>query len=193
MCLPQLCTPSRPVVRPSNGLSPAPFCGVEGGASTRRAGSANRGAMAESLINQVQAPGKRAALIADAEKVLEEEVADKSGLGGIAIKTAFKVIKGVSPGFIHDVIDHLLDDFLKQLDPVYQRAIGQGLSPGGLMVKESPAVASALLSITDSKAARANSDLVKKTYEKLRPTAQKNVEAAAPRLAKLLDKHAATG
>ncbi|HXS16955.1 MAG TPA: hypothetical protein VN764_07190 [Polyangiaceae bacterium] len=149
--------------------------------------------MAEPLNNQMKAPDKRSALISDAERVLDEEVADKSGLTGIAIKTAFKVVKGVRPGFIRDVIDHLLDDFLKQLDPVYQRSVAQGLSPGGLMVKESPAVAGALLSITDAKASRSSSDLVRKTYEKLRPMAQKNVEAAAPRLAKLLDKHAATG
>jgi hypothetical protein len=60
-----------------------------------------------------------------------------------------------------------------------------------LLVKESPAVAGALLSVTDRKAEKADSEMVKKTYNKLRPTAQKHVEAAAPRLAKLLDKHAA--
>lgn len=149
--------------------------------------------MAESLNDQMKAPDKRAALISDAEKVLDEEVADKSGLTGIAIKTAFKVVKGVRPGFIREVIDHLLNDFLKQLDPIYQRSVTQGLSPGGLMVRESGNVASALLGITDTKASRSSSDLIRKTYEKLRPMAQKNVEAAAPRLAKLLDKHAATG
>jgi hypothetical protein len=149
--------------------------------------------MAESLSDQMKAPDKRSALISDAEKVLDDEVADKSGLTGIAIKTAFKVVKGIRPGFIREVIDHLLNDFLKQLDPVYQRSLAQGLSPGGLVVRESAGVAGALLSITDAKAARSNSDLVRKTYEKLRPMAQKNVEAAAPRLAQLLDKHAATG
>src|SRR5690349_14792174 len=136
--------------------------------------------MAESLNDQMKAPDKRSALIADAEKVLDDEVADKSGLTGIAIKTAFKVVKGVRPGFIREVIDHLLNDFLKQLDPVYQRSLAQGLSPGGLMVRESASVASALLSITDAKASRSTSDLVRKSYEKLRPMAQKNVEAAAP-------------
>lgn len=149
--------------------------------------------MPESLLSQVKAPGKRAALVADAEKVLDAEVADKSGLGGIAIKTAFKVVKGVRPGFIRDVIEHLLDDFLAQVDPLYQRAVAQGLSPGELLEKEKSTVASALLSVTDAKAKRANSELVKKTYEKLRPSAQKQVEVATPRLATLLNRHFTTG
>jgi hypothetical protein len=33
--------------------------------------------------------------------------------------------------------------------------------------------------------------VIKKTYEKLRPMAQKQVEGATPRLANLLEKHAA--
>ena len=147
--------------------------------------------MPESLLTQMQAPGKRQALVSDAEKVLDEEVADKSGLSGIAIKTAFKIIKGIRPGFIREVIDSLLDDFLTKIDPVYQRALGQGLAPGALLDKERSTVASAMLGVTDSKAARSSSELIKKTYEKLRPTAQKHVEVAIPRLARLLDKHAA--
>lgn len=149
------------------------------------------GAMPESLLHQMQAPGKRQALISDAEKVLDQEVADKSGLSGMAIKTAFKVVKGIRPGFVRDVIDGLLDDFLKKVDPIYQKSIAEGRSPGALIETESSTLASALLGVTDAKAERANSDLIKKTYAKLRPTAQKHVEAAAPRLAKLLDQHAA--
>ncbi len=147
--------------------------------------------MPEPLLTQIQAPGKREALISDAQKVLDEEVADKSGLSGMAIKTAFKVIKGVRPGFIRDVIDALLNDFLTKIEPVYQQALSQGLSPGALLEKERSSVAGALLAVTDRKADKADSDLVRKTYAKLRPTAQKHVEAAAPRLARLLDKHAA--
>lgn len=147
--------------------------------------------MATSLSEQFQAPEKRAALIQDALAVLDAEVADKSGLSGIAVKTAFKVVKGVKPGFIEDVVKGLLPDFLTKVEPVYQRALEQGLPPGGLIEKEKREVAGALLSVTDGKAKRADSEIVRKTYEKLRPTAEKHVEAAAPRLAQLLNKHAA--
>ena len=51
-------------------------------------------------------------------------------------------------------------------------------------------VAEGLLSVTDRKAQKADSDVIKKAYEKLRPMAKGQVEAAAPRLARLLEKHA---
>ena len=51
-------------------------------------------------------------------------------------------------------------------------------------------VADALLSITDEKAKRAKSGMVKGTYDKLRGSAKKNVEAAVPRLAAMIEKHA---
>jgi hypothetical protein len=51
-------------------------------------------------------------------------------------------------------------------------------------------VADALLTISDGRAARAKNAGVKKAYEKLRPTAKKNVEAAVPRLGRLVAKYA---
>jgi hypothetical protein len=51
-------------------------------------------------------------------------------------------------------------------------------------------VADALLSITDAKAGHSKSGMVKGTYEKLRSSAKKNVEAAVPRLATVIEKHA---
>ena len=51
------------------------------------------------------------------------------------------------------------------------------------------AIAEALLGITDDRAARAPGGVVKKSYEKLRPTAKKHVEEAVPGVARLIDKH----
>ena len=52
-------------------------------------------------------------------------------------------------------------------------------------------VADALLTITDEKAKKSSSGAVKSAYERLRGTAKKNVEAAVPRLGKLVEKHTA--
>ena len=52
-------------------------------------------------------------------------------------------------------------------------------------------VADSLLAVTDRKSQKAKSQVVKSTYEKLRPSAKKQVEAACPRLAGLLERHAA--
>jgi len=135
-------------------------------------------------------PDKRPALIADALGVLDAEVADKSGLSGIAVKTAFKVVKGISPGFLREVVDHLLDDFLDALDPLYQEALKSGVAPRQHLQANPGRVADALLGITDRRAQRAKNQMVKATYEKLRGQAKKHVEAAVPRLGELFQRHA---
>jgi hypothetical protein len=134
---------------------------------------------------------KRAQVIDDACRVLDDEVADKGGISGLAIKGAFTVVKNVKPGFIREVVDALLDDFLKCLDPLYQEALTKGARPGAHLQANAGRMADALLGITDARAARAQRAVIKSTYDKLRPTAKKHVEAAAPRLAALLDRHTA--
>ena len=142
-----------------------------------------------SLKELLTTPEKRDRVVDDACDVLEKEVADKSGLSGVAIKTAFKVVKGVKPGFTRQGVSDLLDSFLDALNPLYQQALEKGEKPGAYLAAHATQMASALLEITDGKAERAKNAVVKKTYEKLRPTAQKHVEAAAPRIGALLDRH----
>lgn len=133
---------------------------------------------------------RRNAVIDDSLRVLDAEVDDKSGFSGIAIKTAFKLVKGVSPGFLRQVVDHLLDDFLIALDPIYQEALQQNVSPRAHLQNNPGRVADALLSITDARARNAKNQMIKATYEKLRGQAKKHVEAAVPRLGELFDRHA---
>jgi hypothetical protein len=135
---------------------------------------------------------KRQQVVDDACRVLDDEVSDKSGLSGLAIKGAYGVIKGIKPGFVREVVDGLLDDFLNCLDPLYQEALTRGVEPGAHLRANSGRVADALLAVTDGKAARSQRAVVKSTYEKLRPTAKKQVEAAVPRLAAMLDRHASS-
>lgn len=132
---------------------------------------------------------KRSRVIDDACRVLDQEVDDKSGLSGLAIKGAYKLVQGIKPGFVRQVVDHLLDDFLDALEPTYQEAIARNVSPGEHLKANSSRVADALLAVTDKRATRADNAVVKKTYDKLRPSAKKQVEAAAPRLADLLERH----
>lgn len=143
-----------------------------------------------SLIEQLGQDGTRKAVIDDALRVLDAEVDDKSGLGGLAVKGAYKVVKGISPGFLTHVVDRLLDDFLTAIDPVYQEAIQRGQSPGKYLVEHAGRVADGLLAVTDARAERTGQTVIRRTYEKLRPTAKKHVEAAMPRLGELLERHA---
>lgn len=142
------------------------------------------------LKELVQEADKRAAVVEDACKVLDLEVADKSGISGLAIKAGYKLIQGVKPGFVRQAVDDLLDDFLDALDPIFQEAVSAGKKPGAHLQSNAPRVADALLAITDRRAQKAQRAAIKGMYEKLRPTAKKHVEAAAPRLANMLEKHA---
>lgn len=132
---------------------------------------------------------KRGAVVEDALRVLDAEVADKGGLTGMGIKTAFKVVKGISPGFLRGIVNNLLDDFLDALDPIYQEAVAQGKAPRAHLEADRPRVANALLAITDARAQRAKNQTVRKAYDKLRGIAQKQVEAAVPRLGGLFERH----
>src|SRR5574339_397105 len=108
-----------------------------------------------SLREMLGSGDKRARLIDDSLSVAEAEVNDKTGLSGIAIKTAYKVVKGVSPGFLRQAVDHMLDQFLDALDPIYQEALARGVSPRQHLQSNPDRAADALLKITDDRAAKA--------------------------------------
>ena len=76
---------------------------------------------------------KRQAVIQDACVVLDREVADKSGLSGVAVRGAYTIVKGIKPGFVSEVIDALLDDFLDALQPLHIASIERGEAPGSFL------------------------------------------------------------
>jgi len=134
-------------------------------------------------------PGTRPKVVADAVRLIEEEVESKGGLSGIAIKGAFMVVKAVKPGFINEAVDHMLDDFVRRLEPFHTEAQQKNEPIGPFLNARASAVADALLAISDERAARAKNQTVKKAYEKLRPSGKKHVETAVPRLGRLIAKY----
>ena len=138
------------------------------------------------------APARRQRVLDDCVLLIDEEVAKKGGLSGMAIKGAFAIVKGVKPGFIREAMDHMLDDFAARLQPFYEGHLKDPSRPlDAHFIAHSGGVADALLGITDERSQRAKNAAVKKTYEKLRPTAKKHVEEAVPGLARLVAKHSA--
>jgi hypothetical protein len=133
-------------------------------------------------------PGVRTQVIADCERIIEEEVSSK-GLLGMPIKAAYAIVKAVKPGFVPEVIDHLLDDFARRLDPIYQQAKSRNEPVTAHFNARPGEVAEALLAITDERSQRTKNNMIKTTYEKLRPTGKKHVEAAVPRISRLVDKY----
>lgn len=142
-----------------------------------------------SLAEAVQDPKKRTEIVADCVTLIDEEVSSKGGLSGIAVKAGYAAMKGIKPGFIKEVVIKLMPEFAKALDPIWEDA-KKSDNPTSHFNNNKARVADALLAITDAKSKRAQSSMVRGTYEKLRGSAKKNVEEAVPRLGKLLQKHA---
>lgn len=133
---------------------------------------------------------KKPVVVDDCCSLIDAEVSEKSGISGLAIKAGYKVVKGVKPGFVKQVVIDLLPEFATALDPIYDEAKTKEKPVADFFSANSERVADALLAITDEKAAKSKSGVVKSTYDKLRGTAKKNVEAAVPRLGKMIEKHA---
>jgi hypothetical protein len=143
-----------------------------------------------SLPDVLTSDTKKPAVVDDCCALIDAEVKDKGGISGLAIKAGYGAVKGVKPGFIKHAVSDLLPDFAKALDPIYQDAKTQNRPVTEFFVANASRVAEALLTITDEKAKKSKHSIVKGTYEKLRGSAKKNVEAAVPRLGKMVETHA---
>ncbi len=141
-----------------------------------------------SLSESLKDEAKQAAVVAEAVKLVDEEVAAKSGLSGFAVKKGYDAVKSLKPGFITEVVKKLLPDFAGKLEPIWEEG-KKGGAPARFMQDNKSRVAEALLSVTDSKIDTAKSGVVRSTYSMLRGSAKKNVEEAVPRLSKLVEKY----
>jgi hypothetical protein len=136
----------------------------------------------------------RKELVREAAILIDEEVARKSGLSGMALKGGYKMVKTIKPGMIEEAVDHLLDDFTDALNPLYQ-AYGEQdevKTFEAYIKKHDRRAANDLLSITDGRAERSQHKTLKATYGKLRGQAEKHVTEALPGVGRMIDKHASS-
>lgn len=102
---------------------------------------------------------------------LNHEVANKTGLSGFAIKRAYQALCALKPNATHKIINHLYDDFMAE----YQK-----LGP------EPKQLAQAWLNIIDQKAKPYQQSALYGAYRVLKPSALAHVEAAIPKLERLV-------
>jgi hypothetical protein len=141
-----------------------------------------------SLEAILTAPAVRPVVVDRCARLVDDQVQGTSGLSGLAIKGAYKLVCAIKPGMIRDVVDRLLPDFARALEPTHERAIREA-GPEGVgerfcrLVRQDPdAAAEALLSVTDRKIAAAR-PAIRAAYGRLRGSAHPHVAAAAPGLA----------
>jgi len=132
---------------------------------------------------------QRASITESICRLVDEEVRKQRGLSGVAIKAGYKLVQGVKPGFVRDVVGVLLPEFAAALEPFREQAVAQGQPVASYFSAHTPEVAEALLSVTDGRVQSSEHGAVKGAYSKLRGSARKNVEGAVPGLGKIIEKY----
>ncbi len=146
----------------------------------------------KNLQEMVNDPEMYEAVLKDSARVLDEEVAKKSGISGLAIKGAFKLLKSVKQGkALRKVLEALMPEFINKLDPYFQRyqTEGKGKRWSQFISPYYETLSDDFLAVTDAKARESDNAQVRKTYEKLRPKARKEVVASMPSLARMMEKY----
>jgi len=149
------------------------------------------------LKERLGAEPPRAAVIADCVGLIDHQVKSKGGLGGMAIRASYATIKAIKRGFVREVVDSLLDEWLDKLQPYYDKWLANQASAGGqgsfaeFVIARSDDVAEDLLSVTDKRAETTKHTTAKKGYLKMRGSAKRNVIEAIPELSKVVETHLA--
>jgi len=132
---------------------------------------------------------KRASIIEDVCRLVDDEVGKQRGLSGVAVKAGYKLVQGVKPGFVRNVVQALLPEFAAALEPIREQAVAQGQTVSGYFSAHTAEVAEALLAVTDGRAQSSEHGSVRGAYGKLRGSARKNVQSAVPGLGQIVEKY----
>jgi hypothetical protein len=148
--------------------------------------------MAATLREILLTPDTQPKVITDCYTLIEQEVSDKSGVSGTAIKLAYKTVASFAPGYYHDTVEDMFPLIVDKLEPYWADfAVSGGSGFGDYLAKRGEEVSEALLSVTDGLAALSGRAVIIRAYRTVRGSAAKHVEAALPRVGDLVLKYAA--
>ena len=147
--------------------------------------------MPATLQELLLGPDTRAKVIADCYTLIQQEISEKSGVSGTAVKLAYKTVNTFMPGHIRHMVGKLLPDMVDQLEPFWADFNSSGGSEfGDYLAKRGDEVSDALLSVTDARAAASDRPTIIKAYRSVRGSAAKHVAAALPAVGALVQKYA---
>jgi hypothetical protein len=147
--------------------------------------------MAFTLQQILLAPDIRPQVVADCNKLVEQEVGDKSGVSGTAVKVAYKTVNAFMPGHVRHMVAALLPEMVDKLEPYWADfSTSGGAGFGEYLAMRGEEVSQALLAVTDARAAASGRPTIIKAYGTVRGSAGKHVEAALPRVGDLVLKYA---
>jgi hypothetical protein len=147
--------------------------------------------MAATLQEILLAPDTEPRVIADCQKLIEQEVSALSGVSGTAVKAAYKTVNAFASGYLTSKVEQFVPDMVAQLEPFWADFGASGSSGfGDYLVKRSDEVSEALLSVTDARAAGCERPAILKAYKAVRGSAARHVAAALPNLGSLVQNYA---
>jgi len=140
------------------------------------------------LVDVVNDPQKRSAIIDDGIVELEAEVSSLGGIKGTTMNGAYKAVKKLRPDFIESNLERLLPRFAPVLDPHYTNGKQAG-NVTGHFVDNADEIAESMLGVTDQRAQESSNETAKKLYSKLRDRATPMVAGGMPRVGRVLETH----
>ena len=136
-------------------------------------------------------PDIRPAVLDDCQTLIDQEIGDKSGASGTAIKLAYKTAASFAPGYFRKTLEDMLPQMVDKLEPYWADFSTSGGSEfGDYLSKRGQEVSEDLLSLTDQIAAVSKRPTILKAYRAIRGSAGKHVQAALPRVGDLVMKYA---
>ncbi|PZO41777.1 MAG: hypothetical protein DCF21_02905 [Leptolyngbya sp.] len=127
----------------------------------------------------------KAKVVDDCTHLIDRQVAAKGGLGGMALKATYGVVKGVGAGYIPGAIGRILPEVVTSLEPMWAEGEQAG-DPVAYLSQNQTQAADVILGVTDDRVANTNNGLVKSSYSKLRQSVKGDVAGAVPGLAEIL-------
>lgn len=147
--------------------------------------------MAATLYDILLAPQTRPNVVADCEALIDQEVADMSGISGTAVKLAYRTVKTFASSHVHYMVETLLPRMADELQPYWADFnASDGAEFGDYLAKHGDEVAGSLLTVTDERGRNSNRPSIVKAYNTVRGGAAKHVKAALPQVGALVQKYA---
>lgn len=139
------------------------------------------------LADILLAPQRKNAVISSCVKLIEDRVASRGGLQGVALKTGMAMLKAAKPGILERATARLLPEFAAALEPLHAEFRRSGREDFTLFLQgHAQRATDALLGVADAHVARSDSATIRSTYAKLRSGAAAEVLAVIPGLASLV-------
>lgn len=132
----------------------------------------------------------KAQVVTDCAHLIDRQVAAKGGLGGMALKAAYGVVKGIDAGYVPGAVGRILPEIVTALDPMWAAGVQAG-DPVAYLSQNQAQAADVILGTTDRRIANTGNGIVKSSYNKLRQSVKGDVADAVPGLAQILGAHSA--